>query len=585
MLAATAVAAQARETSNRETCASLEACLAQIRDPQRRIMHIDETMDERILAFGPAAVDALVPMLTDPDPELRKRAGFLLAGFRRVDPRHLPALVHAWRHSDIVNRQGRGNGWLPRAIAATGTEEALRLLWADFLRDPDPGTNSQTFFALAKFGAERIRPLVLDRFDHCRRDQSGQACNGLISLLQELDPPVPDWSVAALVTLATGAASDDARSEAERALVRLVHPAGLAGYHRRLQAAARKAPGSDPDMAWHATTLIEGIASYGTAARASAPTVARFLAPTYDEDLRAAAALAIGRLGDPSVVPSLVGLGAALLDDWMLAYNAAESLGRLRAGEARPLLRMLADSHWHPAARNNARRALNAIAGRPFSRDQHARADDPPRRAETNEEGGELIHTGGLRFAGDDAPVCLRPRRARLVPRDPPRSLAWPESGGEALRFYSLSDVRARAVRKRLPVDQARSRIIGVVPLRDGLLVGFKGGESGGGVYHVPRRGSVRPLLKEPVEAIWRMGGRLYVATGIAHALVDYGHVHSIDTGLPAVLRRVRLPASPTSFAASAERGVIVHTREGSLGILETGILVDPATLAGCGRD
>ncbi len=33
-------------------CATLEDCIERIRDPRRRILHIDSQMDERIVDFG-----------------------------------------------------------------------------------------------------------------------------------------------------------------------------------------------------------------------------------------------------------------------------------------------------------------------------------------------------------------------------------------------------------------------------------------------------------------------------------------------------------------------------------------------------
>ena len=136
-----------------------------------------------------------------------------------------------------------------------------------------------------------------------------------------------------------------------------------------------------------------------------------YLGAAYDEDLRADAALALGRIDAREAVPALLALAPDLADDWVLAYNVAESLGRLRATGARPLLERLARDYWHRGVRNNATRALNAIAGGAFASYAGAAADDPPYAGSRGENDEELAYLGDLRFAGDDASRHL-PRAA-----------------------------------------------------------------------------------------------------------------------------------------------------------------------------
>src|SRR6476619_6244212 len=69
-------------------CTSLSQCLERIRDTDSRVLRGDSVIYRDIVQFGAPAVDALVPMLTDPDLNIRERAGYLLAQFPSVDPRH-----------------------------------------------------------------------------------------------------------------------------------------------------------------------------------------------------------------------------------------------------------------------------------------------------------------------------------------------------------------------------------------------------------------------------------------------------------------------------------------------------------------
>jgi HEAT repeat protein len=234
-------------------CDSLPQCLARVRAADSRVLRGGNHIYRDIVRFGAPAVDALVPMLRDPDLNIRERAGYLLSQFPSIDPRHFPALVEAWRHGDTINHEGRGNGWLPRAIAATGTDEALRLLWADYQRDPEQGSNSQTFF--------------------------------------------PAWSMPAILDLAAHARSDDVRASAEDTLARFSNPAALAPLQRRLAAYPRE-PGNE--RRWEVSRLIMQIVRYGTAAQASGPAIIPYLDVAYDEDLRADAALALGQIGAQS---------------------------------------------------------------------------------------------------------------------------------------------------------------------------------------------------------------------------------------------------------------------------------------------
>ena len=585
---APSAAAQQPDAAVPETCATLDACLVVIRDRGHRVVHVRSNMDEHILQFGDAAIDALVPMLADPDPEIRERAGYLLSSFRRIDPRHLPTLAHAWRHGDTLNRQGRGNGWLPRAIAATRTDEALRLLWADFERDPEMGSNAQTFFALADMGAERIRPLVRAELRSCAT-RWGRSCEGVIALFYELDgrfpPPVPrtmpQWAVDELVGL-VGAPSAEASEAVVDTLARLRHPSALEPLQRRLaDLPTERALAGDGD--WNARGLITSLAAYGEAARASGPVIARYLDRRFDPDLRADAALALGQIGDRSSIPALAATAADLGDDWLLAYHVAESLGRLRAEETRTLLEHLQRQHWHRGVRNNAARALNTIAGGPFAR-ADAPGDGAPYPASRDEEGNELLYFGGLRFAGDGPSVCAGDFEERHVDvsRDPIGQIAWPASGGAEMRLEALGERRVRELRRRVPVRQVQGRVQGALPARDGDLIAFNGGEFGGGLFHVPAAGPARPLLGEPVFAAWRMGGRLYVAAGLNHFVLDRGHLYVVDPERLSVERIVRLPASPYRLFATQGRAVIIRTREGDLAVREDGSLADAETIRGC---
>jgi HEAT repeat protein len=566
-------------------CTSLSQCLERIRDTDSRVLRGDSVIYRDIVQFGAPAVDALVPMLTDPDLNIRERAGYLLAQFPSVDPRHLPALVEAWRHGDTINHQGRGNGWLPRAIAATGTDEALRLLWADYERDPEQGSNSQTFFALAWGFPERVRPLLLARIAACResdgagiRDGNYRGpCAGIYTLLQEFRPPFPAWSTPAILDLAQHARSDDVRAGAEDTLAGFSNPAALALLQRRL-AALPHGPGTE--RRWEVSRLIMQIVRYGAAAQASGPAIIPYLDAAYDEDLRADAALALGQIEAPSAARALLALARDLADDWLLAYNVAESLGRLHVAAARPLLERLASDYWHRGVRNNAARALNMIAGGRFE-NLAASASGASRPPPRDGSGEELMYTGRLRFTGDDASSpCIGSSERPLV-QDPVGMLRGPRIGVALVSPTEMSTAARGALRRAIPVRFAQGQVVFALPTPDGELVGLNGGEFGGGLIVVDEQGEPQQVFGEPVAFAWQMGGRLYVAAGLAHLVLDTGHLYVVDPARHRIDRTIRLPASPQHLYATRD-GAVIGTAAGQVAIRQDGQLVDPERMHGC---
>ncbi len=330
---------------------------------------------------------------------------------------------------------------------------------------------------------------------------------------------------------------------------------------------------------WEAQRLINGVADYGAANRASGPVIAGYLDKRFDEDLRASAALALGAIADRSAIPALLALAPELGDDWLLAYNAAESLGRLHAAEARPLLERLARDHWHRGVRHNASRALAMLDGGAFAR------PGVPEDAAPSERQDVFALFALTRHDADVAPQsCAVPDRTRST--DTHGRIAW--SGPAAAAFASAALPQRFAGRfsasdsRRMPQDLGQGGVVAVEPEAWGHLVALNGGEFGGGLAYLPKSGPAFTLVREPVGAMWRMGGRIYVAAGLSHLLLDYGHLYVIDPAGPRVERTIRLPASPIRLTALSERLVVVTTEAGDLAVRDDGTLVDAAVAGDC---
>jgi hypothetical protein len=558
--AAAAGAAAAPAGSPEPACATLQNCLdrlgEEMPEAQRMAFHA------RLKSFGPAAADALVHRLRDPNPKVAQAAGVELAQFQRIDPKHLPALIAADR---------AGNGWLPRAVAATGEEEALLYLQERFLRNPDFSNNTQVHMALARFG-NRLAPFVAAQAERCRAEGNPNLCAGVLSLIGEVGRSSPQWGEAAVARIASSPLPD-ARRRGEDALIGRRHPLGLHALKGRIEAFG----GAMQPRGWQIENALVQAGRYGPVAAPLGPAIAAFL-DSADAELPARAALALAQIASPAGAERLIALEPGFEDDWLLAYNALEALGRARVAEARPLIER-ARSHWHAAVRNNAQRALNSLAGGDFARP--AALAGPAGKQPRGH-----FPLSDLRFGDDAAPAfCgakIRGSRTPL-PQDPPGAVSWPASGAERLAFESPARPSA-SMMPPPPPGRPWGRIVFRLPLGSGYAVGHESGEFGGGIVHIrPDGGTATIADGNPAFAV-PMGGRWYVAEGLSHLGLDRGSLIVLDSG-GRVARRIRLPASPREAIATESRTLVIRTGGGDIAIREDGRLVDPSRLALCGKD
>jgi HEAT repeat protein len=525
-------------------------------DHQRKALH------ERIRSFG---ADALVARLDRPDRRLAGAAGLELAQFESLDPRHLPALTRAYEGGIV---------WMPRAIAATGTEEALAYLRERARKSPDFSNDSQLRMALARFG-DRLRPFVAAELEACGRGGPKERCRGIFATLGDIEGGYPGWAadpVAALVR-APGTV-ESVRWLASDFLIQRRHPVGREILRERLQALSSKP--------WQAAETVRQLGDYGSAAADVGALVADHLA-SASPDVRIEAALTLGRIEAKGEAPKLIALEPQFEDDWLLAYDALESLGRMRSAAARPMLERVSGTHWHRAVRNNAERALASLAGGDFARPGVA-GDALPFKGP--EQGGSLhLPSEWLRYAGDAQPrACRQLQRAseRPAAQDPPEAIRWPGNGAKRLVFEPLAAASAGPLRLRLGPDRGSARIPFRVRLRSGLLTGYDQGEWGGAVVHLGSDGPSETLLRGNPRGGLRMGGRLYILEGLWHGVMSRGSVAVIAGDPPRLLRRIRLPGKPEEVLATDRRTLVIRTAEGDVAIREDGRLIDPESPAAC---
>jgi hypothetical protein len=528
-------------------------------DPERTALH------ERIKSFGAAAADSLAALLDHSDRRISNAAGLELARFATLDSRHLPALIGAYE---------RGNSWMPRAIAATGTGKAMAYLQDRARTEVDFSNNSQLQMGLAKFG-DRLRPFATAELEACGRGGPKERCHGLFSTLGQVEGGYPAWAADLVATLVRApAAEESVRWLASDFVIRRRHPLGLELLKERLEAGSGKP--------WQAEDPLRQLADYGSAAADLAPLVASHL-DSASPDVRAEAAHTLGRIGAAGETAKLIALEPQFEDDWLLAYNAVEALGRMRAAAARPLIERVARGHWHRAARHNAGRALSSLAGGDFAR-PGIPGDALPFKGPA--QGGSLhLSSEWLRYAGDAHPrACLQLEQAsaRPVPQDPPARIRWPGSGAERLAFEPLTATEVGYLRPRLDPVRGTARIPFRVRLRTGFLTAHDQGEWGGAVVHLRSDGSRYTLFNGNPGGALRMGGRLYVLEGLWHGVLSRGSVAVVDGDPPRLRRRIRLPGKPEEVLATDRHTLVIRTAEGDVAIREDGRLIDPESPAAC---
>jgi hypothetical protein len=460
--------------------------------------------------------------------------------------------------------------WSPApAAVGAGTDEDLTRLWRGYLKAPD------SYDAVARdldaFG-ERAYPLILGEMRRCRASRDRDRCYYVDRLIDRF-AVLPPFAMEAWEAIARSPrASREVRDGAASNLIRRGHPYGLVVLRERLQAGLSladkrrdppTAPGRDrwgPSGDVEASYTIRDIGRYGAAAIDTGPMLARFVQARGLEEARVAAAAAIGKVGYAAGAPVLLAQAPDFEDNWRLAYETAESLGRLGAGETQ--LAALARDHWYRPVRNNAERALNLIRTGAFARPGVEHDGALSRLA-----GSPLHYRGDLE--GADA-VCAAAGVQAYEPVEP--RVVWPDrnAGVVSLNFPS-------------PTLANRQRFILTLGAR--RLVGTNEGEWGGGVGVVEANAKTRPLISDNAIAVFPFGDGLLVVTGLAHMGSDRGDawVVALDDKGPRVRRRIRLPAHPTAFKLAWPRTLIVTAGGEDMAITPEGRLVDAAGIEGCG--
>jgi HEAT repeat protein len=528
-----------------EQCPSLQACLQQLRamamhpgDYESRMSAEESALARRIIAFD-GAVDALVPLLADPDGNVANIAAAALRGAKRIDPGYLPQI-----------RKGldRGLGWLAPALGHIDSDEAAKEAVDRYLVSDSAPENQEKY--AVELSGKRAIPFILERAA-CKSGCDKRTHYLLGSALEDMDDEARGMAAAGLMTIATDAGTS--KDTAGQVLL-MIADLGEAGH--AIEPDLLKLRARSPDLSWAADQALVGIrstasgavfaarlrqgpndivlrdlAETGPAARDAGSEVVRLLA-NDDPDIRIATARALGFIGYEPAAGALVGLLNDRIDP-RLGRVAAESLGRLHAQVALPALDEAAKSHWYPPVREAA-----SVAAR------HIR-DGSPYESPWG-DGNFAFEFFAYQDMGMNGPECAK-FAARQIGEPKSSKLYEHESPAALKKLAYMSTILGYGPAEESPVD-SKDKVIEVTPdnmvehrnlveqvphvalrVDGGWLVGSDRGEWGGELMFIGDDGVKQLVLDQNVEDIYRLGDKYVATTGLAHLTMNEGDLVELD--------------------------------------------------------
>lgn len=313
---------------------------------------------------------------------------------------------------------------------------------------------------------------------------------------------------------------------------------------------------------------IRDTAALGGRGVAAAPVLAGLLAAD-DWKIRVHAARALGFIGEASVASALI---EAMLSpaDVNLNWAAAISLGRLRVPASARDLERVAGSHWHPAVRSAAARALREVSAGGTPRSKAAGPSEffltlstlaldcpTPRVAVVSESESHKLYADQhpSRIAG------LRYTRM-IVSYDPPERSSRNASG--IIKVTADKVVRQERIQPRTP--DVALRVDG------GWLVGIDRGEWGGELAYIGAAGSPQIIFEQNVHDLFRLGDQIVVVSGLAHLTSNEGMVYRLQRrpdGAWLLEPWRALPGAPKHSGLTPDGRLLVNTRAGGAVLID----------------
>ena len=477
--------------------------------PGNGIAEEEQKIAKKVQFTGPAAIPYLLRLLRDKNEDVRDLAAFTLSDMKGLTEEHLDALIESQRRDD---------GWIPHAIARIGTPRAIAFLVEELVRKRQ--TQNQVDGAIEWLGEKAVPDLVKiyqndegwdDDLENALasvlRGIGKRAVSAIDPLLKIANDETASPGKRARVISAIGSiglaaeravpnlvklqqdSNEKVRAAVEFAMLRIGSVEAAAILVRMLEHAAEP---------FGRKLLVRDIAALKTRGKSAGPALAKYLADE-DWDVRVGAARALGYIGYEDGANALIKL-LARTDDWRLVLSAAESLGRLRAKEARPALAQISKEHWYPPVR-----AAAADASRTIRSGVTGKVEDPAQHFPSEFFGYE--HAG---------------EKMESLEYDDAKSLRFP---------IAAHQHQLVAVTVQEPGKAARREQWVGVEVEDGNLAGSNHGEWGGEIGFIDGTGKPQIFATENTEAIYKTEHGIFAVTGLAHMSMNHGIIFKLSKG------------------------------------------------------
>lgn len=576
-------------------CSSIESCI----DAMRLGTAINSSgVEDKLLAFGPDVIAPLMDVIAGDDLQLRSYAAQVLWRFEEIDEKYLPLLIEKDMEGNPKAHGYKGPGWLGHVIGRTGTPESIEYLLDRFSERPEGGIYNHVGPAILR-NKRKILPHIQDRLETFPLDGKPVFFGSLIQFSTGGGEPygweIPNWVEPAIVKIAKNERyNQDVRGSAISFLDPTEHPIALQKVVTDFAELMETLPDQQDGLfrkgdSWE--RLLDGdfeypvndIGKLGEVGHDLGPYLVTLFNRNDMPNTRAAAALALGQINYKLAIPVLLKDRKAYHDDWLLAYNVAESLGRLEDDDSYDFLKKMEQSHWHPAVRNNASRALNYLRGNNFAR-EGIEGDGEP-FPETDEDGNYLFSP--YRYAGE---VMLEIEfsykncgnwdydlKERELSQSPIGRIKFPRRGIQSLKGRNVRSSRIPKFSEEISQSLSRGRVTSVFETSRGTLIGTAAGEFIGGLDFIDKNGKVSNIVPDNIQFSFLMKDELYVVTGLSHMFSSYGELWVVDlsSNTPKIVRRIRLPSEVGEIKATDKKAVIFETKDGDVAMSESGKLLD----------
>lgn len=519
-------------------CSTLQFCLLEIGkreyDKYGGISKQETALAKRIAEFGEPALVELIELLESDDLSKSQFAGYAITEYDFIDPKYFPPIKAAIE---------RGVGWLDRALGAFHTDDAAEYSVERYLQ-------SGSSIAVLKQG-ERALPFILARAE-CDPMCDPRKTNKLAGIVKDLTPSVKKSLAQKIVYQVK---TDGVSKENKRNLLSLLFVIGKDAkfIEEDLQQIKTQIPDLGlainsafigikskysgrvfSDLIQSAPSidifLLRDIAQMGPAAIDAGPALETLLSDPQRE-IRLGAARTIGYVGYEKAIPKLIPF---LNDKYDVPLNwvASEALGMIGHPNAIPALEAVSKSHWHPAVRLSAKKAINRIAAdhrHSFSEDYEFAYDF----FSFDQFEFQTCEKISLRKIQDDSLVKLdkysEEKRLKQLAYTTVISSFGPNDEEEQRKKNPDSVImvdRYNLVEHKKVIEQIPDVALKV---KDGWLAGGDRGEWGGELVHIDPQGKVTKLLDENVENIARIGSSYIAVTGLSHMGVNSGQIIKLE--------------------------------------------------------